>query len=103
MFLESTWTIIVVLIDDILVYSKTKEEHVKHFKIVLQTLREGKLYAKFSKCEFWLKVSFLGLMISKEMIKVEPLCLGGQGQLVSLVENFSWNNKLSLKVCARFF
>ncbi|XP_074288790.1 uncharacterized protein LOC141613946 [Silene latifolia] len=58
---------LVVFIDDILVYSKTKEEHEDHLRIVLQTLREHQLYAKLSKCEFWLqKVAFLGHIISKE-------------------------------------
>ena len=45
---------VVVFIDDILIYSKNKEEHVQHLWIVLTRLREHKLYAKFSKCEFWL-------------------------------------------------
>ena len=61
----------IVFIDDILVYSKTKEDHAKHLSIVLQTLREHQLYAKFSKCEFWLdQVEFLGHVISKEGIAV---------------------------------
>ncbi|XP_071925131.1 transposon Tf2-1 polyprotein [Coffea arabica] len=64
---------VVVFIDDILIYSKTREEHVKHLEIVLQILREQKLYAKFSKCEFWLdEISFLGHKISKEGIAVDP-------------------------------
>ncbi|XP_071900988.1 uncharacterized protein [Coffea arabica] len=64
---------VVVFIDDILVYSKTREEHEQHLREVLQTLREHQLYAKFSKCEFWLdKVSFLGHVISKEGIAVDP-------------------------------
>ncbi|XP_027178078.1 uncharacterized protein LOC113777243 [Coffea eugenioides] len=64
---------VVVFIDDILVYSKTREEHEKHLKEVLQTLREHQLYAKFSKCEFWLeRVAFLGHVISKEGIAVDP-------------------------------
>ena len=46
---------VVVFIDDILIYSKNEEEHAEHLRIVLQHLREHKLYAKFSKCEFWLK------------------------------------------------
>ena len=46
---------VVVFIDDILVYSKNKEEHAKHLRIVLTRLREHQLYAKFSKCDFWLK------------------------------------------------
>ena len=50
---------VVVFIDDILVYSKDAQEHEQHLKIVMQTLREKKLYAKHSKCDFWLKeVSF---------------------------------------------
>ena len=52
---------VVVFIDDILIYSKTAEEHEEHLRVVLSRLREHKLYAKFSKCEFWLKkVPFLG-------------------------------------------
>ena len=51
---------VVVFIDDILVYSKTRKEHEEHLRIVLQTLRNRQLYAKLSKCEFWLnKFSFL--------------------------------------------
>ena len=46
---------VVVFIDDILIYSETAEEHEKHLRVVLSRLREHKLYAKFSKCEFWLK------------------------------------------------
>jgi hypothetical protein len=60
-------------IDDILIYSKDKEEHAKHLRIALQILREHWLYAKFSKCEFWLdQVEFLGHVISKEGIAVNP-------------------------------
>ena len=64
---------IIVFIDDILVYSKSKEEHVQHLKITLQTLRENQLYAKFSKCDFWMtKVHFLGHVVSQEGIQVDP-------------------------------
>ncbi|KAL0539555.1 hypothetical protein IC582_023771 [Cucumis melo] len=60
MFREFLDTFVIVFIDDILIYSKTEAEHEKHLRMVLQTLRDNKLYAKFSKCEFWLKqVSFL--------------------------------------------
>ena len=56
---------VVVFIDDILIYSQSKEEHEDHLRIVLQALREHQLYAKFSKCEFWLtKVRFLGHVVS---------------------------------------
>ena len=62
-----------VFIDDILVYSKDAQEHEQHLKIVLQKLREKKLYAKLSKCDFWLKeVSFLGYIVSVEGIRVDP-------------------------------
>ena len=63
----------VVFIDDILVYSETEEKHDEHLRIVLQVLREKELYAKFSKCEFWLReVTFLGHVVSTEVIKVDP-------------------------------
>ena len=64
---------VVVFIDDILIYSKNEEEHAEHLRIVLQRLREHKLYAKFTKCEFWLKeVPFLGHVISENGISVDP-------------------------------
>ena len=64
---------VLVFIDDILVYSRDEQEHEQRFKIILQTLREKKLYAKLSKCEFWLKeVSFLGHIMSAEGIRVDP-------------------------------
>ncbi|KAA3483788.1 DNA/RNA polymerases superfamily protein [Gossypium australe] len=63
----------VVFIDDILVYSRTEEEHDLHLRVVLQILREKQLYAKFSKCEFWLReVIFLGHVVSAEGIRVDP-------------------------------
>ncbi|KAL5543368.1 hypothetical protein UlMin_007152 [Ulmus minor] len=64
---------VIVFIDDILIYSKTKEEHEEHLRITLRTLDEHKLYAKFSKCEFWLdKVHFLGHVVSKDGVSVDP-------------------------------
>ncbi|KAL0534251.1 hypothetical protein IC582_028540 [Cucumis melo] len=66
-------TFVIVFIDDILIYSKTEAEHENHLRMVLQTLRDNKLYAKFSKCEFWLKqVSFLGHVVSKAGVSVDP-------------------------------
>ena len=63
---------VVVFIDDILIYSKTKKEHAEHLRIVLTRLREHQLYAKFSKCEFWLdKVHFLGHVLSAEGVVVD--------------------------------
>ena len=64
---------LVVFIDDILVYSKDEQKHEQHLKIVMQTLREKKLYAKLSKCDFWLKeVFFLGHIVLAEGIRVDP-------------------------------
>jgi hypothetical protein len=64
---------VMVFTDDILVYSKSMEEHEEHLRIVLQRLREHQLYAKFSKCEFWIKeVLFLGHVVSLEGIMVDP-------------------------------
>ena len=63
----------VVFIDDILVYYRTKEEHAKHLHTVLKTLKVHKLYAKFKKCDFWMeKVHFLRRVISKEGVLVDP-------------------------------
>ena len=63
---------VVIFIDDILVYSKSEEDHERHLRIVLQTLREHKLFAKFSKCEFWLKeIPFLGHIVSEDGIRVD--------------------------------
>ncbi|KAJ9544987.1 hypothetical protein OSB04_024694 [Centaurea solstitialis] len=64
---------VIVFIDDILIYSKTAEEHGEHLRKVLQMLKRERLYAKFSKCEFWLKeVQFLGHVVTQEGIKVDP-------------------------------
>ena len=64
---------VVLFIDDMLVYSKNEEQHEQHLRIVLQTLREKQLYAKLSKCDFWLKeVFFLSHIVSAEGIKVDP-------------------------------
>ena len=63
---------VIVFIDDILVYSKSEDEHAKHLRFVLQTLRDYRLYAKFLKCEFWLEqVAFLGHVVSKDGIQVD--------------------------------
>jgi hypothetical protein len=64
---------VMVFIDDIIIYSRSMEEHEEHLQIVLQRLREHQLYAKFSKCEFWIEeVPFLGHLVSPEGITVDP-------------------------------
>src|SRR6187399_413870 len=72
-FMEFLDKFVVVFIDDILIFSKDEEEHAEHLRLVLEKLREHQLYAKFSKCEFWLKeVRFLGHVISGDGISVDP-------------------------------
>ncbi|GKA23398.1 putative reverse transcriptase domain-containing protein [Tanacetum coccineum] len=64
---------VIVFIDDILVYSKDEEEHEKHLKIILELLKKERLYAKFSKCDFWLDlVQFLGHVIDRNSVHVDP-------------------------------
>jgi hypothetical protein len=72
-FMEYLGKFVMVFIDDILIFSKTEEEHEKHLRMVLEKLRSNHLYAKFSKCEFWLtEVAFLGHVISTGGISVDP-------------------------------
>ena len=62
-----------VFIDDILIYLENEEDHAEHLRVVLTRLREHKLYAKFSKCEFWLwKVPFLGHVLLENGISIDP-------------------------------
>jgi hypothetical protein len=71
-FMEYLDKFVVVFINDILVYSKSEEEHKEHLRLALQRLREHRLYAKLSKCKFWMKhVAFLGHVISKGGISVD--------------------------------
>ncbi|GJR74793.1 putative reverse transcriptase domain-containing protein [Tanacetum coccineum] len=64
---------VIVFIDDILIYSRNEEEHERHLKTILELRKEEKLYAKFSKCEFWIKmVQFLGHVIDSKGIHVDP-------------------------------
>jgi hypothetical protein len=64
---------VIVFLDDILIYSKSKEEHEQHLRMVLQVLREHQLYAKLSKCSFYQeKIHYLGHIISEEGIAVDP-------------------------------
>src|SRR4051794_31707459 len=72
-FMEYLDKFVVVYLDDILIYSKNEEEHAEHLRLVLMKLREHRLYAKFSKCEFWLpEVTYLGHVISAKGIAVNP-------------------------------
>jgi hypothetical protein len=72
-FMEELDKFIVVFIDDILIYSKNREDHKRHLRTVLGKLRVHQLYAKLSKCEFWLeKIAFLGHILTVEGIEVDP-------------------------------
>jgi hypothetical protein len=72
-FMEELDKFIIVFIDDILIYSETAKEHAEHLRIVLERLRQNQLYAKFSKCEFWLeKVTFLGHVFTADGVAVDP-------------------------------
>nr|CAD39399.2 OSJNBb0089K24.9 [Oryza sativa Japonica Group] len=72
-FMEYLDKFMVVFIDDILIYSRTREEHEEHLRLALEKLREHQLYAKYSKCEFWLsEVKFLGHVISAGGVAVDP-------------------------------
>jgi hypothetical protein len=108
-FMEYLDKFVVVFIDVFLIYSKNEEEHQEHLRLVLQKLREHELYAKFSKCEFWLKeVAFLGHIITnggfavnprkvRDVLKWEPPCtvseirsfLGLTGYYRRFIEGFS--------------
>jgi hypothetical protein len=71
-FMEYMDKFVVVFIDDILIFSKTEEEHEKHLRMVLEELTSNQLYAKFSKCEFWLsEVAFLRHVISARGVSVD--------------------------------
>ena len=71
-FMEELDKFVVVFIDDILIYSRSAEEHEQHLRIILNKLRAHELYAKFIKCEFWIQeVAFLRHIITAEGVKVD--------------------------------
>jgi hypothetical protein len=73
MFMPELDKFVVVFIDDILVYSRSEDEHTKHLHTILQRLHNHRLYAKFSKCDFWLReIKFLGHTILQDGIAVDP-------------------------------
>jgi hypothetical protein len=72
-FMDELDKFVMVFIDDIFIFSKSKKDHEEHLHTVLQQLRDHQLYVKFSKCEFWLtEVQFLGHVVSSEGISVDP-------------------------------
>ena len=72
-FREYLDSFVIVFIDDILIYSKTKEEYGQHLRLTLDVLRQHQLYAKFSKCKFWLRsVTFLDHVVSDQGLEVDP-------------------------------
>jgi hypothetical protein len=72
-FMEYLDRFVVVFIDDILIYSKSDSDHEEHMRLVLQKLRDNQLYAKYSKCEFWIdEMPFLGHIISNGGISIDP-------------------------------
>jgi hypothetical protein len=93
-FMEELDKSVVIFIDDILVYSRSEEEHTQHLRVVLEKLRSRQLYAKFSKCEFWRqKVSFLGHVLTAEGVavdleKVEAISSWKQPTSVSEIRSF---------------
>ncbi|GJR93426.1 putative reverse transcriptase domain-containing protein [Tanacetum coccineum] len=81
---------VIVFIDDILIYLKNKQEHKEHLKLILELLKKEELYAKFSKCEFWIpKVQFLGHVIDSQ-------CLAGYYR--RFIEGFSKISKPMIKL-----
>jgi hypothetical protein len=87
-FMEYLHKFVVVFIDDILIYSRSEEEHEEHLRLVLQKLRDYRLYAKLSKCEFWLKqITFLRHIVSKGGISLDPS---------KIQDVLSWNAPMSV-------
>ena len=96
---------VIIFIDDILVYSGSSEEYSEYLRIVLQTLRERQLYAKLSKCQFWLdRVAFLCHVISSEGVSVDPQKNRSCGKLETTKEcvrgqKLPWFSMVLQEVC----
>jgi hypothetical protein len=93
---------VVVFIDDILIYSKSREEQEEHLSTALSTLRKHKLFEKFKKCEFWLEeVSFLGMLYQRKEFQWIPVrwrpWLIGQGLRVSMRYEASWASQVIIE------
>jgi hypothetical protein len=87
-FMEYLDKFVIVFIDDILVYSRSEEEHEDHLRLALQKLREHRFYTKLNKCEFWMnQIAFLGHVISKGGISVD---------LSKVQDVLSWNVSTSV-------
>ncbi|GJX63710.1 putative reverse transcriptase domain-containing protein [Tanacetum coccineum] len=83
---------VIVFIDDILIYSKSRKEHEEHLKLILRLLKKEELYAKFSKCKFWLlKVQFLGHVIDSEGVHVDPAKIES---IKDWAVKFDWGEKV---------
>ncbi|GJS20600.1 putative reverse transcriptase domain-containing protein [Tanacetum coccineum] len=92
---------VIVFIDDILIYSKTQEEHVEHLRLVLEQLKKEKLYAKFSKCESWQReVWFLGHVINGNEIHVDPSKIEAIAKSLTILtqksKTFEWGKEQEL-------
>ncbi|GJY98224.1 putative reverse transcriptase domain-containing protein [Tanacetum coccineum] len=88
---------VIVLIDDILIYSKSKKEHEEHLRQILKLLKNEELYAKFSKCEFWIsRVQFLGYVIDYRGIHVDPA-------KIESIEVFTLTLPTYIYICGRIF
>ena len=88
---------VIVFIDDIPIYSKSKEDHMEHLREVLETLCKEQLYAKFSKCDLWLEeVHILGHLVNHEGIKVDPAKVDAVGDSEDSHQNqeFSWISRI---------
>jgi hypothetical protein len=108
-FMEYLDKLVMVFINDILVYSRSEAEHEKHLRLALQKLQEHRLYAKLSKCEFWMKqVAFLGHIISKggtsvDTSKVQDVLSWNEPTSVSDIRSFFWIGWILSKVYRRIF